>query len=231
MARKTTKSTKKAAPGIDGLIEAAFARFAVDGWRQTKFADVVADAGMKPAEALTHADGKADILRAYIRGIDAAVLGAEGGYTDEDTPRDRLFDLLMRRFEAMMPRRDALARVGREIQGDPLAAAFFAPGAKRAMRRYLDAAGIEARGPFGGLRSDGLLMVWLATHRVWADDDSADLAKTMAALDKNLSRAETAAGWLKRIERGARRLPCPSSRRAKRDDSLAEGDGAVPETA
>jgi len=31
--------------------------------------------------------------------------------------------------------------------------------------------------------------VWLKTLRVWLDDDSPDLARTMAALDRNLGRA------------------------------------------
>jgi hypothetical protein len=35
-----------------------------------------------------------------------------------------------------------------------------------------------------------LAIVWLATLRVWASDDSADMAVTMKALDANLTRAD-----------------------------------------
>ena len=40
------------------------------------------------------------------------------------------------------------------------------------------------------------MVVWLATIRVWMDDDSPDLARTMAALDRHLRRADRmVGGW------------------------------------
>ncbi len=224
MARKATKSTKKTTPTVDALIDAFFPLIESKGWRQTAFSDVAEAAGMDRPAALALVDGKVDLLRAYIRSIDAMVLGEDGGYTDEDTPRDRLFDLLMRRFEAMAPNRAALARLAKDILSDPFAAACFVPGAKRAMGRYLEAAGVEARGPFGGLRADGLLLIWLATNRVWAEDDSEDLARTMAALDKNLARAGKPASWLGALERRAGPLrSCSQRRRRKADNDPDEG--------
>jgi len=49
------------------------------------------------------------------------------------------------------------------------------------------------------LRSKGLLAIWLATLKVWLEDDSPDLAPTMAALDRNLRRAESAVMGLDRL--------------------------------
>jgi hypothetical protein len=46
------------------------------------------------------------------------------------------------------------------------------------------------------LRAAGLLAVWGYTVQAWQKDDSPDLSATMAALDRALSRAEQAAGWL-----------------------------------
>ncbi len=54
----------------------------------------------------------------------------------------------------------------------------------------LEAAGIPAAGLRGRLRANGLVGVWLYTLRAWQDDASADLAGTMAALDKALDQAE-----------------------------------------
>ncbi|MEE3092498.1 MAG: TetR family transcriptional regulator, partial [Pseudomonadota bacterium] len=55
--------------------------------------------------------------------------------------------------------------------------------------------------PFGLLRAKGLLAVWLITERVWLGDDSPDLGPTMAALDRNLRRAEKFATQLDRFDR------------------------------
>ena len=69
------------------------------------------------------------------------------------------------------------------------------------MTLILEAAGISASGPFGMLRAKGLLVVWLATARVWLKDESPDLGPTMAALDRNLRRAERLAMQIDRFER------------------------------
>ena len=58
------------------------------------------------------------------------------------------------------------------------------------------AAGCGGTGPQGTLRAAGLLAVWGYTVQAWQRDDSADLSATMAALDRALTRAEQAQGWL-----------------------------------
>ncbi len=55
----------------------------------------------------------------------------------DERPRDRVFDLLMRRFDALRPYRDALEVLGRELPTDPLAA--LGAGARVAALDGLDA--------------------------------------------------------------------------------------------
>ena len=59
------------------------------------------------------------------------------------------------------------------------------------MALMLEAAGLAAGGARGVLRIKGLALVYLASLRVWLKDESADKARTMAALDKQLRRAES----------------------------------------
>ena len=80
----------------------------------------------------------------------------------------------------------------------------------------LEAAGILSSGPFGLLRAKGLLAVWLITERVWLGDDSPDLGPTMAALDRNLRRAEKFATQLDRFDRFDR----PESAKTNDDGGL-----------
>jgi hypothetical protein len=54
----------------------------------------------------------------------------------------------------------------------------------------LAAAGISADGLCGLARIQGLKAIHLAALRAWMKDDSADLAATMAALDRALRQAE-----------------------------------------
>ena len=64
--------------------------------------------------------------------------------------------------------------------------------------------------------------VWLYALRAWKDDDSADLATTMAALDKALDQAARVSDWL-----GGQATGAASDSPA--DDAM-EGVVDVPET-
>ena len=46
----------------------------------------------------------------------------------------------------------------------------------------------------GVIRVNGLIGIYLATLRVWLKDDSDDMAKTMAALDRRLRRVDSLLG-------------------------------------
>jgi hypothetical protein len=105
-----------------------------------------------------------------------------------ETPHDLLFDTCMRRFDALGAHKPAMLVLAREWRGQPLALLSQTPTLMRAMRWALEAAGIPAGGIQGAVLVRALACAWIATARVWLDDDSADAGRTMAALDKNLRR-------------------------------------------
>lgn len=65
------------------------------------------------------------------------------------------------------------------------------------MSLTLEAAGISASGFAGMLKVKGLMAVYLSSLRAWLGDDSPDKARTMAAVDAGLRRAERFATMLK----------------------------------
>jgi ubiquinone biosynthesis protein COQ9 len=80
------------------------------------------------------------------------------------------------------------------------------------MAAMLEAAGISAGGLAGIIRAKGLTAVYLTALGAWLKDDSEDKARTMAALDKALGRAEFFAGGFRRP--GGRRAEGASERGA-----------------
>jgi hypothetical protein len=108
----------------------------------------------------------------------------------DERPRDRVFDLLMRRFDALTPYRAAIEALGRELPTDPLAALAAGAGLLRSMRWMLEAAGISGEGLGGAVAVKLTAAAYLATLRTWLRDESADLAPTMAALDRRLRGIE-----------------------------------------
>lgn len=216
MARKTDPT--------DRVIDAAMAVAAEQGWARTSITDIAAKAGLSLADLRLRFDSKGAILRAFLRRIDAQVLAGVGPPDGTESARDRLFDLMMVRFEALRPYRAAIAVILREAPADPVGAACFLPDYLGSMGWMLEGAGISSAGVGGTLRANGLAAINLAVSQVWLTDDSADLAKTMASLDQWLARAE----WLERATGAGRRGRRPQPADAKKTDT-GEAVGALAE--
>ena len=182
------KARGKAASGSpagarDRMVDAALLLAERQGWRRTGMAEIAAEAGLSLAEAYAACRAKPALLAEFHRRIDRAAL-AEGSDAAEPT-RDRLFDLLMRRFDALAPYRAGLRAILRDSFGDP-AALLAVPALLCSMGWMLEAAGISAAGWQGRLRRHVLAGAYLSVFRAFLEDDSADLARTMAALDRRL---------------------------------------------
>ncbi len=104
--------------------------------------------------------------------------------------RDRLFDLIMRRFEAMEPHRMAVLAMEQGQDRDPVLIGAAHQRSVRTARWVLALAGLEADGMTGQARAQGLGVIVGQARQAWRGDDAGDFAKTMASLDKNLRRAE-----------------------------------------
>ena len=195
--------TAPAPSDSDRIIDAALACIARQGWRRLSLADIAAEAGLPILEVYRLYSSKPAILCAFFRRIDVAVLAAPLDSEPDERPRDRVFDLLMRRFDALTPYRAALEVLGRELPTDPLAALAAGAGLLRSMRWMLEAAGISGEGLGGVLAVKLTAAVSLATLRVWLRDESPDLAPTMAALDRRLRGIERWYGIGRRRETAA----------------------------
>ena len=187
---------KKADPRTR-IIQQAMTLAAERGWRALSLVDIAEAAGLTLSQVYGEFRSKQEILSGFARMIDGQVL-AEGAAEAEDGPaRDRLFDVIMRRFDALAPYKTAIGHIAYDQLRDPLAACAAARQLRRSMALMLETARIGSDGLKGALRVKGLIAIYLVTLRVWLQDDSTDMAKTMAALD----------GYLRRLEGFAERLP------------------------
>lgn len=205
MARKTDQHRR--------IVEAALGLAAERGWRGLTMAEIASAAGVPLAGLYAAFPGKAAILAGLARSVDEAMLDLGVENEAEETVRDRLFDVVMRRFDALAPHREGLRRIMRDLPGDPATALLLAPRLNRSMAWTLEAAGISASGWRGLLRVQGLAAIYAATFRTWLADDSPDLSRTMADLDGRLRRAERLLASVVRrsSRRGGRAEPDPAA--------------------
>ncbi len=171
------------------LIEAALAISGERGWQALSLVDVARRAEVSLAECYRAFPDKATLLYRLLATTDQAVL-RDGPADPEETPRDRLFEVFMRRFDALQRRRAATVAILRELPFDPLTAAGLLPRLARSLVWMAEAAGLPMTGLPGLLRVKVLGAIYLYALRAWVNDETADMAQTMAALDKALRRAD-----------------------------------------
>jgi ubiquinone biosynthesis protein COQ9 len=162
----------------DAALDAFLTCIATQGWHGTQVPD---------DDFLVLGD-RWDALSAAGRRFDAAALAV----VDEPraSVRDRLFERVMARFDAMQPWRAAIAELGRAAPRDPGLAAFFALKTPQSLHRIAAASGVDTGGLTGTLRVRVLTAQYLRAVRVWLDDESGDLSATMKAVDELLAEAE-----------------------------------------
>lgn len=188
---------KAAADPREAVFTAAMKLAGLQGWNDTTLADIADEAGIGLDVLHQHFRSKPALLAAFVDHIDGVVLaGTDPGIGDEPV-RDRLFDIYMRRFDTLTPYKDGLRAVARELPRDPAVFACFLSGPyRRSLEWTLEAARIGNWGLLQPLQIKGLGLLQATVTRTWLSDDSEDLGKTMAALDKALRRADSIAASL-----------------------------------
>jgi AcrR family transcriptional regulator len=172
------------------IVAAALKLAARDGWHDLTLADIATAAKVPLPELARLFSSKSAILAAWSRELDAEVLKlvAEEDFGDEGA-RDRLFDVLMMRFDAMAEAKPALRNIARDLSRDPFALVSLISPALQSLGWMLEAADIDSSGLGGAVRLHGLALIWARVLSVWLDDGE-DQAKTMAELDRRLRQAE-----------------------------------------
>ena len=220
------------------IVEALMALAAEHDFDDITIAEIVDKAGVGLADFREAFPSKGAVLAGFARQIDLAVLRGGDDMTEE-AAKDRLFDVLMRRLDAMAPYKAALKSIMHWARRDPLAAAALNGVALNSMRFMIEAAKLTSEGPAGALKLQGLVLAWLRVVGVWLRDEDSGLAKTMAALDKELDRG---ASLVARVE-DFHRLSAPfrnlcdgifNARRGLRErlrrrERWTRGEGAAPE--
>jgi AcrR family transcriptional regulator len=175
----------------DTALDAFLGLVAEKGFAAVALRDVAEAAGVSMADLYRVYPDKVSLVAAFMARLDAEVLAGTPTRNDpEETARDRLFDVMMRRYDALRPHRAALGAIRRAGTRDPLLALSMGPALRRSMAAMLEAASVPSDGLGGALRQNGLLAIHYAVSRVFDRDETADLSKTMAALDSRLKMAE-----------------------------------------
>ena len=167
-------------------------------WDRISMRDIAEKAKLDLADISKDVSCKADILTLLARSVDEAMLKSLADDPVEGDPHDRLFEVIMRRLEAMGEYdKQALANIIDNPVNNPADAIRLMFTAHDSINWMLTAAQIDDSGKPDMPKRAGLALVMARTVRVWLHDDDEGLSTTMASLDKSL---RDGAKWLRRIE-------------------------------
>jgi AcrR family transcriptional regulator len=209
------------------IIAAFMALLAEKPIERIELTEIAAGARVSLGTMRSEFPSKLAIFAAHVKAIDRAVLEGGEGDMAEEPPRERLFDVLMRRLEMLAPHKDALASLLRSARRHPGLAFALNTMAVRSQQWMLAAAGIHASGPRGMVQAQGLAVVFARVLRTFVHDDDEGHARTMAELDRALGRGARLLGLLDDLCRfvpGCR----PRRRRHRRDWDEDERDDEAP---
>jgi AcrR family transcriptional regulator len=234
MARKPARAKSSASaasdapsppPGSDRdrIVAAFMALLAEKSFERIDLAEIAARAGVSLGAMRAEFRSTLAIYAAHVKALDRAVLDGGEGDMAEEPPRERLFDVLMRRIELLAPHKEAVRSLLRSAARDPALALALNGLAVRSQQWMLTAADIRASGPRGLLRAQGLTLIWARVLRTFVNDDDEGRARTMAELDRALGRGARLVGFLDGL---CRFVPGFGPRRRRyRDEDERRQDG------
>jgi AcrR family transcriptional regulator len=224
MARNPNSTASAASGGEkserERIIDAFMTLLAEKPFERIGFAEIARAADVPLAELRGLFGSTLAILAAHMKETDRAVLAGIDADMAEEPPRERLFDVLMRRLEILTPHKAAVRSLVRSATRNPPLAFALNGLAVQSQQWMLTAADIGAAGPRGMVRAQGMAVLFASVLRTWVDDDDPGVARTMAALDRALARGQRWSGFL---DGALRMVSCagrgrPRRRRRDADD-------------
>lgn len=220
-ASKRSSSAPRSAPSAprEAAVSALLELLSERRFDEIGLTDVADQSGVSLADLRGLFNSTFAIFAAHVRDNDRKVLAGGDGDMAEEPARDRLFDVLMRRIEIMTPHRAAIRSMMRSAACNPGLALALNALAINSQQWMLTAAGIPAAGPKGMVRAQGLAVLFGGVLRTFVDDDD-DNSRTMAALDRALTRGQRWSGLLDDL---CRVIPRPGRwrrRRARDEDEM-----------
>jgi len=176
------------------ISHAALRLAAAQGWSAVTLEAVAKAAKMPVAEIKQYFRSSADLALVIAETIDREAFAGAG--TVSETPHDRLFDLLMARFDVLQKHRKAILSMAEAARYDQSLSCALARATLAGIYRLIEAAKLEV--PSRPVLAAGLMAVYGWAFFVWRRDESRDMAKTMAAVDRALRWSGKAVTLLQR---------------------------------
>lgn len=180
---------------VDSLLTALLTR----SFNDISLREIATGADLPLAKVLMQVSSKIELLEAYAARIDQLVLAEDDPDMADEPVRERLFDVLMRRYDALLPNKLSLIQLERDARRDPALGLALVRIVSSSMKRMAVSAHVETDGLKGAMVLAGMMQLHGRVMRVWLSEEDAGQALTMAELDKALRQAEERVGDIEAV--------------------------------
>ncbi len=171
------------------ICEASLKLAAQKTWSSLTLEQIAKAAKIPLAQMQKQFAGKNQIVAALIRYADEQTAASIGKTDPRAAPRDRLFAILMARFDVLQNHRKAILTILDAVRSDSSLACLILPAHWHSMRKMLELARLDSTGIQEQAVTAGLVGIYYRVLWAWRQDQTTDMAKTMAALDQALRLA------------------------------------------
>ena len=175
------------------ILDKIFSNIARDGWTKFSLLQFSKTQKISIQDLKTFFRNKDHILERFSKMIDHKV---ESNIDIEEmkstSNKDNLFELIMLRLEAMQTYKVALRNILSSAKEQPIILKKLSKNIINSLDFYLELSSYYDDTPVDFLKKNAIFFIYSLTFRVWLNDESDDLSKTMAELDNFLSMADKA---------------------------------------
>jgi ubiquinone biosynthesis protein COQ9 len=156
------------------------------GWENTKFDNIAKAAKIPLAEIKLSFANTTAIVPAIADWVSAETFSQCGKPDMSASVRERLFEVLMARFDVLQTYRKAFLSIASASRRDPKIALILVPAQIEAMKEVLKFSVVPTSKFCAPVTPVALWGIFALIFHVWQSDETIDMSKTMAATDRYL---------------------------------------------
>ena len=180
------------------LIDASFKIIEDEGWDNFSLKKLSEKKNLDINSINQLLRSKKNLLKEFSKMIDYKV-EKEFNFEDlhDSSTKDNLFELIMLRLEYMQPYKAALKSIIFSIQKQPGMLRSVSNNVLDSLDFYLELTKAYDKSFFDLFKKKSILLIYSYIFKIWLDDNTEELSKTMSELDKLLTFSERLANNLK----------------------------------
>jgi AcrR family transcriptional regulator len=187
--KASARKTAAAELAIENRMAAAMLKLlASQPWSSLTLEAIAKNAKISIVQAQLQFKSKIDIINFVIGCHDRATAAAIDQAGAKASPHDKFFDALMARFDSLQADRQAFLNLIAGVRHDPKLAVTLACALRHSMTTIAGEIDEASSALKRKLTATALLVIYISTLYVWQRDQSSDLTRTMATLDRALHR-------------------------------------------